>query len=602
MNTRRRLLRFFPGSIGSIAIGMSSETTAATGLLLVCNGTVSVAASSNLPVTALSELGDFGVKLTRMVASRSREFASKSWRFNFELVSFWRSEPVAEFAVPIADEFQIQVRGNFVSIKARTDVGLTNAAWTIAKQLGYRQYFPGVSWEYIPRLADLELTKLSDTGPDYLVRNIWHGYGTHPLNQNGFDDWISKNRAASSFVLETRHAFDRVISEFSDEFDSDLELWAELGGVRVKDRQRKPCLGNPKVQAIFAEYAFRHFRSKPSSNCVSFEPSDGGGWCRCSKWCRSIGGPSNQLVAVANHASQRLARAGFRKFVAFYAYNEHSAPPTLPVESRIIVSVATKFNKSKFSVEELIQGWARMGAIVGIRDYLSVFKWDQDLPQSAPVADIDSTLQAIQIYRLAGARIYSAEAGDNWGPYGLGYWLVMQNLWGGEPGFDTKGLIAEFCDQMFGQASHIMKGVYFRLLRPGAPANQEQLIGQIVAALRLAWSSEPAPAERRRVAYLSFYIHYCRLYLGYKASAGRLKLKLAEDLVIHVWFMRFTSMVHTKAIFSEIRRAVPELFPLRMAALKTEEQRSFRYRVDDGPHFLVNSDWSQKLPNRAKGQ
>ena len=49
----------------------------------------------------------------------------------------------------------------------------------------------------------------------------------------------------------------------------------------------------------------------------------------------------------------------------------------------VVVSVATAFVKGGYSVDQLIEGWQKQGATIGMREYYSIIHWDKDLPGSA---------------------------------------------------------------------------------------------------------------------------------------------------------------------------------------------------------------------------
>ena len=49
-------------------------------------------------------------------------------------------------------------------------------------------------------------------------------------------------------------------------------------------------------------------------------------------------------------------------------HNEHSPPPRLKVHPRVVVSVATGFIRGGYTVDQLLDGWHRQGAALGIRE------------------------------------------------------------------------------------------------------------------------------------------------------------------------------------------------------------------------------------------
>ena len=99
------------------------------------------------------------------------------------------------------------------------------------------------------------------------------------------------------------------------------------------------------------------------------------------------------------------------------------------VQPRVVINVATAFIKGDYTVDQLLDGWQKQGATVGIREYYSVHPWDRDLPGKSHGADLKYLQTTIPHFHDKGARFVSAESSDNWGPNGLGYYLAARMLW-----------------------------------------------------------------------------------------------------------------------------------------------------------------------------
>jgi hypothetical protein len=113
----------------------------------------------------------------------------------------------------------------------------------------------------------------------------------------------------------------------------------------------------------------------PQVEMIPLDPSDGGGWGHSAEE-EALGPISSRVVLLANEVAQaineKVAADHGRKYVGIYAYNEHAMPPTIPVHSNVVVLVATAFNKSGLTLDQLIDGWQKQGAMIGIRDYYNV--------------------------------------------------------------------------------------------------------------------------------------------------------------------------------------------------------------------------------------
>ena len=69
----------------------------------------------------------------------------------------------------------------------------------------------------------------------------------------------------------------------------------------------KFCVSNPGVHQLVLRYAREYFDANPGADCLSIEPSDGGGWCECEAW-RRTGTPSDRALLLANLVSDYLQR------------------------------------------------------------------------------------------------------------------------------------------------------------------------------------------------------------------------------------------------------------------------------------------------------
>ncbi len=218
----------------------------------------------------------------------------------------------------------------------------------------------------------------------------------------------------------------------------------------------------------------------------SIEPSDGGGWCECEA-CRPIGSPTDKALTLANEISAWLERHAPGKYVAMYAYNYHS-PPNSRARPRVIVNVATGFIKGAYSVDDLILGWKARGVRqFGIREYYSVNAWDRDLPGAARAAELDYITGTIPHFYRLGARFINAEASDNWGPNGLGYYIATRIMWDVTEAERVDELVADFINNAFGRAGEAM-AKFYRLITGPPLLMSRHLIGRMCRLLAAAWS------------------------------------------------------------------------------------------------------------------
>jgi len=429
---------------------------------------------------------------------------------------------------------------------AATETGVSHAVWDLLYRLGHRQFFPGKVWEVVPRRNDLRIAVDANEQPDYVHRRIWYGYGTWDYNAAPLAEWRRRNRAPGAFALHTSHAYDGIIRRHKAEFDAHPEYYGLLGGER---KSSKICIANPAVRELVVQDALDFFKRSPSADSVSVDPSDGGGWCECPK-CAALGTPSDRALVLANQVSEALEAGLPGKYVAMYAYNHHSPPPSIRARPRVIINVATAFLKGGRTVEDNIEGWKRQGVRqFGIREYYSVLPWDHDLPGQARGSNLAYLARTIPAFHRMGARFMSAESSDNWGPNGLGYYIANRLLWDVREAQRIGDLKADFLATAFGPARDPAGRFYNLLDGSKTVLLSRHLVGRMYRCLRDAARAAQSPRVRARLDHLILYTRYVELYRAYSRASGDDRQAAFERLIRHVYRMRRTMMVHAKGIY-----------------------------------------------------
>ena len=431
-----------------------------------------------------------------------------------------------------------------------TQVAVEHAVWDLLHRLGYRQFFPGPAWEIIPRNENIAITVDTTERPDYLNRRIWYGFGLWDYNAEAYAKWCRRNRTASAFVLNVSHAYESVIRQNQDSFDKHPEFLGLLDGER---KSSKLCIGNPDLRELVADHAIRYFENSPDRDSISMDPSDGGGWCECER-CKALGSISDRALTLANQVAQAVNLRFDNKYVGMYAYNYHSPPPSIRVHPNVIISIATAFIKGGYSVDELIAGWSKQGATIGMREYYAVFPWDHDLPGQSRGSDIAYLRRSIPEFYAKGARFMSAESSDNWGPNGLGYYVASRILWDIDEAERVDHIVDDFLTKAFGPAKEPMAQFYALIDGSKRPPLCDDLIGRIFRQLRKARQLADTPQIHARIRDLVLYARYVELYHAYSNSNGSERQAAFEKLIRHGYRMRRTMMVHTKALYRDLVR------------------------------------------------
>lgn len=453
------------------------------------------------------------------------------------------------------EDYLLRSFGQGALVLGVTDIAVENAVWDFLYRLGYRQFFPGAHWEVVPRQPELSIVVDAQEHPDYYSRRIWFTYGTWPEQGKAHAQWSARNRAVFGIALNTGHAYGHIIADEKQEFDAHPEYFALIDGKRQPNKEGKFCISNPGLRKVVTQYAVKYFEKYPTADSVSLDPSDGGNWCQCEA-CAKMGSVSDRVTLLANEVvegvNKQLDEKLGTKYVGFYAYNMHSPPPKVKVDPRIIVSVATAFIQGGYTVDQLMEGWKRQGAILGMREYYSIIHWDHDMPMIARGARPEYMIQTIPNFYKAGARYMSAESSDNWGPNGLGYYIAARLLWDIDEAGKVDALVNDFIERAFGTAKAPMREVY-NLLNgidhtPKMPFSDDYL-GRLYRALDAAFKATTDQGAQARIGDVALYVRFAEMFQNYRAASGPQRQQLFEEMIRYSYRVRGSSMIHSMALY-----------------------------------------------------
>ncbi len=433
-----------------------------------------------------------------------------------------------------------------------TGTAVEHAVWDFLHRLGYRQFFPGDRWEVVPHAPDLSAAVDAEESPAYRSRRIWYGVGLWDYNSGPYKDWCARNRATGGIDLHTGHSYGGIIRGLKKEFDAHPEFYPLIDGQRRPSPEAKLCIGNERLRRLVCDYEVGQFARNPDLESVSLDPSDGGGWCECDL-CGRLGSVSDRALLLANEVAAAVNARYPGKYVGIYAYSYHSPPPSIRVHPNVIVSVATSFIKGGLTLDELIDGWARQGATLGVREYYSVNTWDRDQPGHARGGNLDYLARTIPAFHAKGARYLSAESSDNWGPNGLGYYVAARLLWDVRAAAHVDELIDDFLTRAFGPAKEPMAEFYRQIDGSKPHPIADDQLGRMFRALDEARKLAAAdPAVRARVDDLALYAHYASLFQQYAGARESARQAAFEAVIRHAYRMRKTMLVHTKALYRDL--------------------------------------------------
>lgn len=282
------------------------------------------------------------------------------------------------------------------------------------------------------------------------------------------------------------------------------------------------------------------------------EPSDGG-WDGCPI-DDALGSPTNRAITLANKVAEALEKTPHlkQKSVALYAYNQHSAAPTISVHPKIIISIATEFNEGR-DIAKQIKGWKKQGTKnIGIREY---YFGDRGKPGTSPLNDRANLAESISRFYELGARYMTGESAEHWGALGLGHWQVANLLWNAEQGNSSEKMEAmhdDFLEHAFPDVKTIMAEFYQIIEASNHPWMSTDLLGNMFRLLKHARDTTQSSSTQRRINDLILYTRYLELLRVYQFSKPPTRQNAFEQVIRFSYRIRDTKMVHSLGLYRSL--------------------------------------------------
>ena len=517
---------------------IASDGKALLPVIISTNATLEVRRSAEYLASYLSEIsgGNFEIKTgdgsTGIAIGSINDFPEIQFKPHFEV-----QDPGGR------QGYEIKSHGNGIYVIGATPMAVGYAAFDLLRRMGYRMYFPMKKWEIVPSRKQLELAVHIRETPDYYTRRIWPGFGIWNDFQKSTKQWNMANRSGG-YQMSSGHAYGAFVMRNIETFKKHPEYYGLLKGKRTST---KLCISNPGLRKLVCDYALGLFEKTPKLDSVSMDPSDGGGWCECPE-CAKLGSPSDRALLLANTVAKAVNKKFSEKKVGIYAYNQHSPPPSIDADPNVVVNVATSFNK--VPVDEMIEGWSARKATLGIREYYDCYLWSYNIFGKAAGGNIDGLKKTIPKFYQQSARYMSAEASDDWGPSGLGYYLAQQMLWNVNDSQKTDSLTEDFLQNCFGPGATTMKKFYKILDGSNKAKLCPDTLGRMYSYLAQARKKTAGnPEILARLDDLAVYTRYCEIFMPYYQQAGELRAKVMEETLHFVARAKSTRMVTSYAIY-----------------------------------------------------
>lgn len=506
------------------------------------------------------------------------------------------------------EEFVIRSAGGNLYLIGGGEQGVSHAVVTFLRQLGCRWYFPGQTWEEIPKKTTLQGSWNLRDKPDFFIgRRLWYGFGAYAKNRADLEAWNRHNRMGGPEEMRIGHTWAGLNPE--SDFATHPEWFALTGGERRPD---KPCYSHPEVVKRMIAYA--RGRAESGEKCITLSPPDGLGFCECEK-CRAVfkgaqpfplhgtlfaeqrdgttvNITSESLFGAVNQVADAVCNDHPEVTLACYAYSAYSHPPSFALHPNIYIQTTTAYRRTPLDLTEQLSQFGAKAEKLGIREYYSVFQWDWDWPQPGKLSP-DTLQKDLRFFHGNGVDAINAEASNNWAARGLGYYLAAQLMW--DVDTDIAPLLTDFYTGAFGPASQPMERFFVRWYGAsaaasdptGLPAPSKAFDGKIATpVLRDAFldleSAVRATAEgtqyRKRVDDLRCYLHY--LLLRYRlelAEATGQRDPILGAIRAEAEFggrLSDTNMIHTRALIGKAFHRRFHNFSAQLEGIDTTEWRS----------------------------
>ncbi len=205
---------------------------------------------------------------------------------------------------------------------------------------------------------------------------------------------------------------------------------------------------------------------------------------------------------------------------------------------------------------------------------MSVNTWDRDLPGRSRGSNLEYGTRTIPHFHQQGARFYSSESSDNWGPNGLGYYLAARMLWDVDEANQVETLVEDFLEKAFADAKKPMTEFYRLLDGANWPLLSDDLIGRMYRLLADARRATNDQAVHKRLDDLTLYVRYVELYFDYAYAEGEQRQASFEQMIRHVYRMRETMLVHAKALYRDVAGRDKSVAIPQEAAWNAPEERN----------------------------
>jgi hypothetical protein len=479
-----------------------------------------------------------------------------------------------------------------VLLIGNTALAVHQGVYIYLEQLGFRFLLPGEIWNVIPKLNTVykPLTILTKPHYDYRWISNGHGYGGNKKVESDFNTWAAANLLGGSFEIRTGHAYNEIVSGNAEIFKQHPEYFAQMVKKGELPVDPKFNVANRNLVNLVVEDASKRMEQYKkwgwSTNMISMEPSDGGGFCN-TKECAAVGNTSEQVFYLTNAVARAMKIKYPGTWVGGLAYNEHILPPRFNMEQNIFLMVTNGFNRTQYSTLDLLKMWKKKIQRTGVYEYLSVYEGDNDLPGQLKAARTDWLKKTIRDYYDNGARAYLGESVIGWINRGPGQYLAAKLLW--NKNVNTDSVRKDFFLKAFENAAPQIRKLYDSWQYYPHKLPVESDMAEWFALVHQAYIAATNNLVKKRIEQIKIYLLYVYLYT-------QLKKQATEESMMNV--LRFANRNFESAAFATLPALVslPGYSGFRHLGYYAGKDQA--WRKDDKPY---GSEELEAFFQRAKG-
>ena len=320
--------------------------------------------------------------------------------------------------------------------------GLALAIYSYLDQLGFKWYFPGDEWTYIPSLSGINLVTEKVVSPSFHLRNFFGTGGIVPQKaidpnlslQQDWDIWKRRNRMGGEVALGGHYG-----ETFNLAHRAQLEQHPEYMAL-VKGKRGpwsagvKWCISNKDLRALFikdrVDFLKKALTAQQFPNkkiTIPVDPADGYGDCECDE-CKKLGSNSDRVFLLANEVAKAVATISPLAYPNLLAYNTHAAPPPFQLEPNLIVQIIPYAFQNVGTPQQMIALWQKKGNSLYMYDYYGLPDWHFDTPLSGGWSP-DGLMEKLRTWEKIKIQGFMLESSFSIGSAGMGLYLMSRLGW-----------------------------------------------------------------------------------------------------------------------------------------------------------------------------